>query len=109
MPLPLPDPVFEDDDEDDEDDESEPELDPAGDDGKDHRDVLVAAGAAVPAASGFKPIDADRYVMSGFSDAARSYTEDVSGEPFGTRYPCRRSSLSRYGVSCDEKPFGTST
>jgi hypothetical protein len=32
----------------------------AGDDGNDHRDVDAAAGAAAPAASGLRPMDAER-------------------------------------------------
>jgi hypothetical protein len=53
------------------------------------------AGTAGGATNGFRPIDAERYVISGFKDAARSYTEVDFGEPLGTRYPCRISSLSR--------------
>ena len=50
-------------------------------------------------AIGLKPNVADRYVMSGFSPSARSMTEELVGDPFGTRYPCRNSTSSRCGVN----------
>ena len=49
-------------------------------DGEEEDDLPDGVGT-----NGFSPKLAERYVMSGFTCTARSYTELVDGEPFGTR------------------------
>lgn len=110
--LELPDPLEDEPPDDPEPDPPEPdELD---DDGGALSSVLGVCPREPPPdpaeiARGFSPMFVERYVISGFMVAARSYTEVVFGEPFGTRYPSRISSLSRYGVSTAEWAFGTRT